>query len=298
MLTLFQVFTGDSWSSVMYSGMSVSCDDETGDCASGAAFTYAAYYIVFLWLGQFIFITLFLGLILENFSVDEFMHMDRQFDEDDPSRYIDIAEARIEMGKYQMIPPEAINEEVLLAAFEKLHSQWTGGKVMHKSLITYLRKHAPMRCIIRQPFKPRALRIGHPVDLHRARHPNHSHLDWHAALSGYPHARNTPTLNPTHAFVDVCLICRYWKISKALGIIFMRYILRKYVCCLFSFAGELHPHPGDPDWIPPPTEIEEHIPTVEELIEEYIRKNREDMRMFMGKLEKQGLVGEVRMVAR
>ena len=32
----------------------------------------------------------------------------------------------------------------------------------------------------------------------------------------------------------------------------MRYIFRKYVCCLFSFAGELQPHPGDPDWIPPP----------------------------------------------
>jgi hypothetical protein len=79
----------------------------------------------------------------------------------------------------------------------------------------------------------------------------------------------------------------------------MRYIFRKYVCCLFSFAGELQPHPGDPDWIPPPTEVDdEHIPTVEELIEVYISKNREDMRIFMGKLEKQGLVGEVRMIAR
>ena len=68
-ITLFQIMTGDSWSGLMYSGMNTACDEVEGTCSTTAALAYSSFYIIFFFFGQYVFVTLFLALILENFQV-------------------------------------------------------------------------------------------------------------------------------------------------------------------------------------------------------------------------------------
>lgn len=106
MLTLFQIFSSDSWSGVLYGGMfstcvpldsseplmkpnctatnTTSCTSEVWNvqgeafyCDSGKALMVAVFYCVFLWMGQYVLVSMFLGLILEAFSVEEFMVIER-----------------------------------------------------------------------------------------------------------------------------------------------------------------------------------------------------------------------------
>ena len=89
---LFQIMTGDSWSGLMYVGLGAACVEVPGteedlyphhpgnkvgtflpenmvECEPGTLLANAAFYIVFFFIGQYVFITLFLALILENFQV-------------------------------------------------------------------------------------------------------------------------------------------------------------------------------------------------------------------------------------
>jgi hypothetical protein len=106
MLTLFQIFSSDSWSGVLYGGMfstcvpldpseplmkpnctatnTTSCTSEVWNvqgeaffCDSGRALMVAVFYCIFLWMGQYVLVSMFLGLILEAFSVEEFMVIER-----------------------------------------------------------------------------------------------------------------------------------------------------------------------------------------------------------------------------
>lgn len=87
--TLFQIMTGDSWSGLMYVGMNSACYEDTESilresgyvkylptymwsCYPAATLAFAIFYITFFVAGQYVFITLFLALILENFQVDTF----------------------------------------------------------------------------------------------------------------------------------------------------------------------------------------------------------------------------------
>ena len=53
--------------------------------------------------------TLFLGLVLENFSVSEFMRMGREGqEEDDVDRLLTKNEAKLCVAEFQRLPPEAV----------------------------------------------------------------------------------------------------------------------------------------------------------------------------------------------
>lgn len=77
-------------------------------CNMGKAFVFASFYIVFLWLGQFVFVTMFLGLILENFSVVDFMSVEKNEDGDSADDMIDMNDARIAIAIYQKLPAELV----------------------------------------------------------------------------------------------------------------------------------------------------------------------------------------------
>eukprot|EP00282_Hemiselmis_andersenii_P027366 CAMPEP_0169477824 /NCGR_PEP_ID=MMETSP1042-20121227/28139_1 /TAXON_ID=464988 /ORGANISM="Hemiselmis andersenii, Strain CCMP1180" /LENGTH=278 /DNA_ID=CAMNT_0009592233 /DNA_START=36 /DNA_END=869 /DNA_ORIENTATION=- len=141
MLTLFQVFTGDSWSGVLYEGMAVACKE---DEAAGSGFTFASFYITFLWVGQFVFITMFLGLILENFAVEDFMTVEKPEADEDMYKELDVDEAKEIVAHFQRLPIEAVDEMMLLDVFNKNNAAFHGGLIHKNDLLRYVRKNAPM----------------------------------------------------------------------------------------------------------------------------------------------------------
>ena len=124
MITLFQVFTGDSWTSVMFDRMERYCTPLPGDCTTGKqcldcdyghASVAAMYYIVIFWMGQYVFVPLFLGVILENFAVTEFINL-----EDRSEMRLDKDQALVTVAEFQMLPPEAVNKSLIGQAFHRM----------------------------------------------------------------------------------------------------------------------------------------------------------------------------------
>ena len=73
-MLLFQLMTGDSWANLMYEAMQVFCPTEECSTKDKAFIAMAAmYYTFYFFYGHFIFITMFLAIVLEAFSVQEFM---------------------------------------------------------------------------------------------------------------------------------------------------------------------------------------------------------------------------------
>jgi hypothetical protein len=115
-LTLFQIFTGDSWSGLMYVAMYTACEEYEciemvsgvcQECHMGAG-AIAAYYIIMFCAGQYIFVTLFLGIILSNFSVLDFMGERQGAD-----KMIDREEAISLISKFQKLPPAYISQKLV-----------------------------------------------------------------------------------------------------------------------------------------------------------------------------------------
>ncbi len=74
-------------------------------CDVALAFLKAAYFIVWLWLGQYVFVSMFLGLILEKFSVDEFMDIKKKGELDD---FITEEQAMKLVAAFQRLPVDAV----------------------------------------------------------------------------------------------------------------------------------------------------------------------------------------------
>lgn len=151
-MTLFQIMTGDSWSGLMYVGMNSACFEDTETvlreslyakylpeytwtCYPATTLLFAIYYILFFVIGQYVFITLFLALILENFQVTNFMTVG----EDKGSDAQLIREEAYEViAKYHRLPVEALDYDLIEKAFEdyadfpsSVHAVISNKKLMH-----------------------------------------------------------------------------------------------------------------------------------------------------------------------
>ena len=131
-MTLFQIMTGDSWSGLMYVGMNSACFEDTETvlrdsvyakylpeytwtCYPATTLLFAMYHILFFVVGQYVFITLFLALILENFQVTNFMTIGEDKDAD---AQLIREEAYEVVAKYHMLPVEALDYELIEKAFQ------------------------------------------------------------------------------------------------------------------------------------------------------------------------------------
>lgn len=208
-VTLIQIMSGDRWAFVMYDGMSLGCQEEevkykwfvsyAFGCDPGKVFAYASFYIVFYFVGQYVFITLFLAIILQKFQVDNFMTLGG--DHEEPILLTREAAYKV-VAKYQRLPSEAVNHELVEKAFEEyadfpmsIHAVVSQKKMMH---------------------------------FVRSKEPKVS-----------------------------------WKLAKALGLVYLRYLFRrignfgqKFLDCeAFSPGGRCYnlcqPWPGDKDWKKP-----------------------------------------------
>jgi len=129
-MLLFQLITGDSWANLMYEAMNVFCP--LGECSSEDKLFVAMaamYYIAYFFYGHFIFITMFLAVVLEAFSVQDFMTaysgetVDHQLTKD---MLVD------EVASFHMLPRELVSDPnrplILYVASLKLStasSAWT-----------------------------------------------------------------------------------------------------------------------------------------------------------------------------
>lgn len=166
-LTLFQIFTGDGWGGTMFAGMFTAChplddmavngtgpDDQSGMkivyqgqamfCETGKATFIAVYYVSFLFIGQYIFVTIFLALILESFAVDDFMTIERpiQYDEFELLPWDDALEL---VAEWQKLPVKSVSQEVMVEAFQHLRAAKYGGRVPREPLIDYIKKYHPLK---------------------------------------------------------------------------------------------------------------------------------------------------------
>jgi hypothetical protein len=131
-MLLFQLMTGDSWGSLMYEGMSMFCAvPGAEDCDQLYSAVAAIFYITYLFYGQYVFITMFLAVILESFTVTEFMSTgpaeqgEPMLTKDDCPRVV---------AEYHMLPVEMVNKA-------QLHRAWTllsdGSRVSRLRLINF-----------------------------------------------------------------------------------------------------------------------------------------------------------------
>lgn len=157
-LTLFQIFTGDSWTAVLYDGMKASCWDlpeyDTScltnggyctDCEAPMTVAYAVYYVLFFWIGQYVFITMFLALILEKFSVHEFMTIGHQNIQD---IHLTRPEAMEAVAEYQKVPAELVSERLVNAAFTLNvagHRTNPSATISKLALIKFVKRKQPKR---------------------------------------------------------------------------------------------------------------------------------------------------------
>ena len=117
-MLLLTVLTGDSWSGLMYEGMSTFCaHGENDDCDYVYTILTALFYMIWFFYGQFLFITMFLAIILEAFAVSEFMDAAEVGEEE---TFLTRNEAIEEIAKFQMVPPWYVKPGLVKIAFEKL----------------------------------------------------------------------------------------------------------------------------------------------------------------------------------
>ena len=117
-MLLFTVITGDGWSGFMWEGMATFCDgDQVGDYCDYPKVTLVAFfYILWFCYGQYLFINMFLAIILEAFSVDEFMTVEEKEEE----RPLNREEARKKVAEFQQLPEWAVHKSLIKLAFLKL----------------------------------------------------------------------------------------------------------------------------------------------------------------------------------
>eukprot|EP00802_Teleaulax_amphioxeia_P000493 Tamp_00493.p1 GENE.Tamp_00493~~Tamp_00493.p1 ORF type:complete len:2407 (+),score=357.69 Tamp_00493:375-7223(+) len=136
-MLLFQLMTGDSWAGLMYEGMFLFCKPGTEDCDPIYASVAALYYIAYFFYGQYMFITMFLAVILESFSVHEFMSTEsaeegeHMLTKDDCPRVV---------AEYHMLPVELVDKM-------QLHRAWMilsdGSHVSRLRLLAFYQMNDP-----------------------------------------------------------------------------------------------------------------------------------------------------------
>ena len=138
-MLLLTVLSGDGWSSYQYDAMFTFCSgDKVQDSCDNFYVTITAFfYMVWYFYGQFLFITMFLAIILEAFSVEEFMTKAEIAEED---VFLDRENAIQEIAEFQRIPDWHVHPGLIKLAFLKLGD---GGKVSQNKLMTLVRMVQP-----------------------------------------------------------------------------------------------------------------------------------------------------------
>jgi hypothetical protein len=135
-MMLLTVLTGDSWTSIMYEGMSQFCREDV--CDNFYITVTAFFYMSWYFYGQFLFITMFLAIILDSFAVEEFMTATEVGEEGDD---VTKEEAIERIANFQKLPPWAVSQGLVKLAFIKMGH---GDYINKEKLITFTRLVQPM----------------------------------------------------------------------------------------------------------------------------------------------------------
>jgi len=139
-MLLLTVMTGDGWSTYMYETMSIFCtgDLPTDTCDNFYVVVTALFYMGWFFYGQFLFITMFLAIILEAFTVEEFM---TQAVAEDDEVFLTQPESITRIAEFQMVPEWNVSSGLVKVAWAKLG---TGGlTISENKLITLVRMVQP-----------------------------------------------------------------------------------------------------------------------------------------------------------
>ena len=138
-MLLLAVMTGDGWSENMYEAMATFCPD--GECGSDYPFVVftALFYMAWFFYGSFLFLTMFLAIILDAFSVEEFMESAKA---DDDIKYLTREETIQKIAEFQNLPPWNVHPGLVKFAFLRL-SDGTP-KIPETKLVTLVRMVQPM----------------------------------------------------------------------------------------------------------------------------------------------------------
>lgn len=139
-MLLLTILSGDGWSAYQYEAMNTFCSGDKVDdfCDNFYVTVTAVFYMLWYFYGQFLFITMFLAIVLEAFSVEEFMTKAKIKEED---VFLDKDEAVQEIAQFQCIPDWHVHPGLIKLAFLKLSDG--GQKISQNKLITLVRMVQP-----------------------------------------------------------------------------------------------------------------------------------------------------------
>ena len=136
-MLLLAVMTGDGWSDRMYEAMNTFCPG--GTCEYLFVLFTALFYMIWFFYGNFLFLTMFLAIILDAFSVDEFMEQAKAEDE---IKFLTREETIQKIAEFQNIPAWNVHPGLVKFAFLRL-SDGTP-KIPETKLMTLVRMVQPM----------------------------------------------------------------------------------------------------------------------------------------------------------
>ena len=118
-MLLLAVMTGDGWSGNMYEAMATFCtgDQSEDTCDNVYVVLTALFYMIWFFYGGFLFLTMFLAIILEAFSVEEFME---KAETEDEIKYLDKDETIKAIAEFQNVPEWHVHKGLVKLAFVRL----------------------------------------------------------------------------------------------------------------------------------------------------------------------------------